>query len=284
MNSASEHKGWQQSGKQYILEHSFDHYQVTFAIKSNRPSKEYMIKRIREDISDEHNTKRFKEFNKDFLFSWTESGKRSDIYISETDKIRIKERLNEDVDMNWVENAIIRGNQKSITLTDRDNNENVLSFSIEKDSKVFLKIKNKYYKNPRKVLKLSMELENGRRKIYKLPKLDLALHMEVDYSKLNNQDVDNVQKTVLDALKRDNKDSSWNFLYEDDAQIVRILCWKTKKEEDINSNMEALTISYRLYKPEKQMCMIMLNKPFGARGLSGCKDDIVSQNNYQIGI
>ncbi len=59
MKSASEHLGWQQSGKECILEDSFDHYQVYFAINSNRPSKKPMIQKIRESIAEERNTRRF---------------------------------------------------------------------------------------------------------------------------------------------------------------------------------------------------------------------------------
>ncbi|MBU4077217.1 MAG: hypothetical protein KKI06_11040, partial [Euryarchaeota archaeon] len=80
MKSAS---GSQQSGKQCILEDSFDHFQLFFPVKSNRPSKKYMIQQIREHIAEERLTKRLKEFNKEFLFSWTDGSSQSDIYISE---------------------------------------------------------------------------------------------------------------------------------------------------------------------------------------------------------
>jgi len=185
------------------------------------------------------------------LFSWPDG--KSDITKTE---IQIKKFLNEDMDVNWVKNATIRINKKSITLTNGVEPKNKLHFACKKNSKVSLEIKNRDDKNYRKVLKLVMDMENDTRNIYKLAKFDLALHLEIDTFRLNNQDVDNIQKIVLDALKRD---SSENYLYEDDAQIFRVLCWKTKKEGDDKYNMVALTISIRVYAPDKPMLMVKLD-------------------------
>lgn len=245
---------WQNSGNGLILEDSVDFFQVPFIIKSSGLCKKYIVQKIRKEIAEQRNIKEIKELNKEFLFGWPDG--RSD--ITAKDKIRIKELFNKDVDVNWIENAEIKKYKKSIKLIDRNNEKNALSFTYERNSKVSLKIKNKDGKI-KKFLNLALEIENDMWNIYKLPKIDLALYLEVDTCRLNYQDVDNIQKTVLDALKRDKKDSLWNCLYEDDAQIFRVLCWKTEKQDDDKYNMAAITISFRVYNPEKCMCMVKLD-------------------------
>lgn len=67
---------------------------------------------------------------------------------------------------------------------------------------------------------------------YKKADLDFAIYLESSDKDYSGQDLDNVQKIVLDALQRDSqkgKDPSWDCLFENDAQICRILVWKSKK-------------------------------------------------------
>lgn len=234
------------SGKELKLKDS-SAFVVPIEIKSSKICKKYMIEKIRKEMGDVSNkgiVEKVKKLNREFLFSWTDS--TSD--ITNDDKTRIKELLNKDMDVNWVENAEIKINKKSISFS--DDKKNALSFTCERDSKVSLKIKNKDGK-PKKFLNLIMEKDT--RNIYKLAKFDLALHLQIDTFRLNNQDVDNIQKTVLDALKK--RDSSENYLYEDDAQIFRVFCWKTKKEDIDKYNTAALAISIRVYDPDKPMLM-----------------------------
>ncbi len=67
---------------------------------------------------------------------------------------------------------------------------------------------------------------------YKKADLDFAIYLETSDRDYSGQDLDNVQKIVLDALQKDSqkdKDPSWEYLLENDAQICRILVWKSKK-------------------------------------------------------
>lgn len=41
--------------------------------------------------------------------------------------------------------------------------------------------------------------------------LDLAIFLEVDIKRFKNQDLDNIQKIVLDALQKDKEDTSWKY-------------------------------------------------------------------------
>jgi hypothetical protein len=67
---------------------------------------------------------------------------------------------------------------------------------------------------------------------YKKADLDFAIYLESSDKDYSGQDLDNVQKIVLDALQKDSqkdKDPSWDCLFENDARICRILVWKSKK-------------------------------------------------------
>jgi len=89
--------------------------------------------------------------------------------------------------------------------------------------------------------------------------LDLAVFLEVDIKRFKNQDLDNIQKVVLDALQKDKADPSWNYLFENDSQVCRILVWKVKKREikvlNEKYNTASMTISFRIHDPSKQMIM-----------------------------
>lgn len=86
--------------------------------------------------------------------------------------------------------------------------------------------------------------------------LDLAIFLEVNPHRFKTQDLDNIQKIVLDALEKDDTDPSWNYLYKIDSQVQRILVWKIEKEKDPDHNTASMTISFRIHDPSRQMIMV----------------------------
>ncbi|PXF58462.1 MAG: hypothetical protein C4B59_13220 [Candidatus Methanogaster sp.] len=79
-------------------------------------------------------------------------------------------------------------------------------------------------------------------------KIDLAIvvYRQVRYLKL--QDVDNIAKVVLDALK--------GRLFGDDSQIVRLLLVKKEAELLAGYDTNSLVISFRIHDPERDMILI----------------------------
>jgi len=84
--------------------------------------------------------------------------------------------------------------------------------------------------------------------------LDLAIVASVNPSRMKTQDIDNIAKVVLDALKKRAGDSS--FLFHDDYQIVRLLIWKIQSEKRPMYNTDSLSISFRVHDNKKQMILI----------------------------
>lgn len=84
--------------------------------------------------------------------------------------------------------------------------------------------------------------------------LDLAIVASVNPSRMKTQDIDNIAKVVLDALKKRAGDSS--FLFHDDYQIVRLLIWKIQSEKRPMYNTDSLSISFRVHNNKKQMILI----------------------------
>ena len=84
--------------------------------------------------------------------------------------------------------------------------------------------------------------------------LDLAIVASVNPSRMKTQDIDNIAKVVLDALKKRAGDSS--FLFYDDYQIVRLLIWKIQSEKRPMYNTDSLSISFRVHNNKKQMILI----------------------------
>ncbi|MFA4957218.1 MAG: RusA family crossover junction endodeoxyribonuclease [Candidatus Methanoperedens sp.] len=99
--------------------------------------------------------------------------------------------------------------------------------------------------------------ENKKFEIFKNidTKLDIAIFLEVNSYRYSKQDLDNIQKVVFDALKKDKEDSSWKYLCEDDSQIVRVIAWKILNEKIERSNTASMTITFRTHNPAKQMMM-----------------------------
>ena len=84
--------------------------------------------------------------------------------------------------------------------------------------------------------------------------LDLAIVARVSPDRMNNQDIDNIAKVVMDALKESDRDS--RFLFHDDRQVVRILVWKLQREERAGYNTDSITISFRVHDDRRQMVLV----------------------------
>lgn len=84
--------------------------------------------------------------------------------------------------------------------------------------------------------------------------LDIAIIACVSLSRMKNQDIDNISKVVLDALKKSEGDD--RFLFYDDRQVVRLLVWKLQETECVGYNTDTLTISFRIHDDKKQMILI----------------------------
>lgn len=87
--------------------------------------------------------------------------------------------------------------------------------------------------------------------------LDLAIVAKVDKQRMKRQDVDNIAKVVLDALRKNKEVDSKEdvFLFYDDSQIARLLVWKIPREEDERYDTDGLVISFRIHDPHKQMLL-----------------------------
>ena len=83
--------------------------------------------------------------------------------------------------------------------------------------------------------------------------LDLVIVAKVNRRRMSTQDVDNVAKIVLDALKEAPGDV--RFLFHKDSQIVRLLVWKIQQQEDPDFNTDTIGISFRVHDPDKQMIL-----------------------------
>ena len=81
-------------------------------------------------------------------------------------------------------------------------------------------------------------------------KIDLAIVVYRRVGYLKRQDLDNIAKVVLDALK--------GCLFKDDSQIVRLLLVKKEAEPSAGYDTNSLVISFRVHDPEKDM--ILINK------------------------
>src|SRR3989339_563522 len=84
-------------------------------------------------------------------------------------------------------------------------------------------------------------------------KLDVAIVIHVNKKRYDSQDVDNIAKVVLDALKKGNSE---NYLIKDDCQIIRLLVDKRQREESKDSDTDQLSVSIRKHNPKKDMKII----------------------------
>jgi len=84
--------------------------------------------------------------------------------------------------------------------------------------------------------------------------LDLAIVARVSPSRMKKQDIDNIAKVVIDALKKAEEDP--RFLFYDDSQVIRLLVWKLLETKYAGYNTDTLTISFRVHDNRKQMILI----------------------------
>jgi len=84
--------------------------------------------------------------------------------------------------------------------------------------------------------------------------LDLAIIARVSPRRMKNQDIDNIAKVVMDALKKSEGDP--RFLFYDDRQVVRLLVWKLEEAKCAGYNTDTLTISFRVHDNRKQMTLV----------------------------
>ncbi|MEA1965698.1 MAG: RusA family crossover junction endodeoxyribonuclease [Euryarchaeota archaeon] len=79
-------------------------------------------------------------------------------------------------------------------------------------------------------------------------KIDMAIVVYRRVGYLKRQDLDNIAKVVLDALK--------GYLFGDDSQIVRLLLVKKEAELLAGYDTDSLVISFRIHDPERDMILI----------------------------
>ena len=79
-------------------------------------------------------------------------------------------------------------------------------------------------------------------------KIDLSIVVYRRVGYLKRQDLDNIAKVVLDALK--------GHLFEDDSQIVRLLLVKKEAELLAGYDTDSLVISFRIHDPKRDMILI----------------------------
>lgn len=83
--------------------------------------------------------------------------------------------------------------------------------------------------------------------------LDLAIVVHTHPLRYKNQDLDNIAKIVLDALKKQKEGNSEHYFFNDDRQIVRLLIQKIQRIEDKEFETDQLSVSIRKHDPFKEM-------------------------------
>jgi len=124
------------------------------------------------------------------------------------------------------------------------------------DDLVTIKTRGKYKKELIEQIKRNLEswMTNPHFDGVRSSPLDIAIVARVSPGRMKSQDIDNIAKVVIDALKKSNGDS--RFLFYDDCQIVRLLVWKLQEEEYAGYNTDSLTISFRIHDGRKQMLLV----------------------------
>ncbi len=134
-------------------------------------------------------------------------------------------------------------------------------YYILKDSKSFgllLEVKSYYFGKKETISKIKTHIEYEKRndltwKNIEEEKLDVAIVIHVNKKRYNTQDVDNIAKVILDALKNN---SSKSYLIKDDSQIIRLLVYKKLRACSENSDTDQVSISIRKHDPKKEMKLI----------------------------
>ena len=132
---------------------------------------------------------------------------------------------------------------------------------ILEDSKNFgllLEVKSYYFGKKETISKIKAHLEFEKIndlswKNIENEKLDVAIVIHVNKKRYDSQDVDNIAKVVLDALKKGNSE---NYLIKDDCQIIGLLVDERQREESKDSDTDQLSVSIRKHNPKKDMKII----------------------------
>ncbi|MFC1988963.1 RusA family crossover junction endodeoxyribonuclease [Chloroflexota bacterium] len=83
--------------------------------------------------------------------------------------------------------------------------------------------------------------------------LDLTIVFNRESRYVGIQDVDNMAKLVMDALKKEKGDS--RFLFHDDKQVIRLLVYKQVAKKLSGYDTDSISISCRVHNPNKQMIL-----------------------------
>ena len=119
-----------------------------------------------------------------------------------------------------------------------------------------IKTSSKYKKEIKEKIRTDLKGWLNNPTLYAMQKsyLDIAIVARVNARNIHSQDVDNIAKMALDALKEEKGDS--RFLFHDDNQIIRLLLYKLKSENLPGHNTDSITISFRIHDSSKQMLLI----------------------------
>lgn len=86
--------------------------------------------------------------------------------------------------------------------------------------------------------------------------LDVAIVAKVNRQRMEQQDVDNIAKIVLDALKKHGEGKGKEVsLFHRDSQVVRLLVYKLPRTEHESYDTDEMTVSLRKHDPKKQMIL-----------------------------
>lgn len=86
-------------------------------------------------------------------------------------------------------------------------------------------------------------------------KIDLSIVAYMSEKELKRRDVDNIAKTVLDAISK-SRHHNGNYIFENDNKIVRLLVYKKKKEQNTDADTSEFIISFREHDPNLEMNLV----------------------------
>ena len=84
---------------------------------------------------------------------------------------------------------------------------------------------------------------------------DVAIAIHVNKQRYKRQDLDNVAKIILDAIKKHKSDGPDEYLINDDSQVVRLLLYKKQRDELKDVETDQLSISIRKHNPGEEMIL-----------------------------
>lgn len=83
--------------------------------------------------------------------------------------------------------------------------------------------------------------------------LDVAIVVYLQKQTYKFQDVDNIAKIILDAIKKPKISDGYPYFFDDDSQIVRLLIYKLERKEHESVNTCQISISIRKHDPKQEM-------------------------------